>query len=97
MRQDLWRWLGRGWGSGEVICPPLEGQPHEAGLLKLDVSKAGSLLGWHGVWDMPRTVRETVSRYQAQHQGAEDMIQRTRQQIAQYTADASNAGLAWAD
>lgn len=84
------------WGSGEVICPTLAGQPHEAGLLKLDVSKAGGLLAWHGVWDMPRTVKETVRWYQAHHNGAEDMQELTRQQIAQYTTDAQAAGLSWA-
>ena len=31
-------------------------QPHEAGLLKLDVSKAASQLGWRGTWDVQRTV-----------------------------------------
>jgi CDP-glucose 4,6-dehydratase len=84
------------WGQGRVEIPGNAGQPHEAGLLKLDVSKAAAQLGWHGLWDVDRTVRETVAWYRAHHQRSTDLHALTRSQIAAYAADAARAGLAWA-
>ena len=34
------------WGSGEYETPELKNQPHEAGTLKLDISKATDALNW---------------------------------------------------
>jgi CDP-glucose 4,6-dehydratase len=84
------------WGSGTVEAPLQIGQPHEAQLLKLDVSKARALLGWKGIWDVRRTVAETVHWYKAHHQGSEDLSALTRRQIADYAHDARSAGMAWA-
>jgi CDP-glucose 4,6-dehydratase len=44
-------------------------QPHEAGLLKLDTSKARALLGWSPRWDLGRTLEESVAWYRAFHAG----------------------------
>jgi CDP-glucose 4,6-dehydratase len=92
---DLANRLVAAWGSGRVETPGSAGQPHEAGLLKLDVSKAAALLGWHGLWDVQRTVTETVAWYRAHHTGGADLAGLTRHQIAAYTADAQAADLAW--
>ncbi|MFM2091953.1 MAG: CDP-glucose 4,6-dehydratase [Planctomycetota bacterium] len=83
------------WGSGSVACAGNAGQPHEAGLLKLDVSKAAAHLGWRGIWDVSRTAAETVAWYRSHHLGGADLADLTRRQIAAYTADARAAGLAW--
>jgi CDP-glucose 4,6-dehydratase len=93
--QDLANRLVAAWGQGTVVCPGNAGQPHEAGLLKLDVSKAAAQLGWRGLWDVERTARETVAWYKAHHQGGSDLVELTRCQIAAYSADARAAGLAW--
>ena len=84
------------WGQGRVEIPGNAGQPHEAGLLKLDVSKAAAQLGWRGLWDVERTVVETVAWYKTHHQRSADLKELTRRQIDAYTADARAAGLAWA-
>jgi CDP-glucose 4,6-dehydratase len=34
------------WGEGEMTIPEQKGAPHEAGLLQLDITKAGELLQW---------------------------------------------------
>ncbi len=93
--RDLAERLVAAWGQGRVEIPGNAGQPHEAGLLKLDVSKAAAQLGWRGVWDVQRTVAETVAWYKAHHQRSADLRDLTRSQIATYTADARTAGQAW--
>lgn len=93
---DLAQRLVISWGTGRVEIPGNSGQPHEAGLLKLDVSKAGTQLGWHGVWDVQRTVQETVAWYKTYYQEKTKMCSITRSQIATYSADAHSVGLIWA-
>ena len=39
--------------------------PHEAGFLKLDISKAKSKLGWSPVWELSQTLERIVSWHQA--------------------------------
>ena len=39
--------------------------PHEAGLLKLDISKAKSVLGWKPKMDVKKAVRMTVEMEKA--------------------------------
>lgn len=93
--EHLARGLVAAWGAGSVETPGNHGHPHEAGLLKLDVSKAASQLQWRGVWDVQRTIAETVAWYRQCHYGATDLADFTRRQIAAYGADAEVAGLAW--
>ena len=93
---DLARRMVAAWGSGHVDTSVQDDQPHEAGLLKLDVSKAAAHLGWHGIWDVNRTVRETVRWYQAHHHGSDDLAALTRAQIVDYAATALAQSVAWA-
>ena len=93
--KDLAERLVAAWGTGMVETLGNAGQPHEAGLLKLDVSKAAACLAWKGVWDVQRTAEETVAWYKTHHQGTADMRHLTQRQIATYTADARRVGLAW--
>jgi CDP-glucose 4,6-dehydratase len=68
-------------------------QPHEAGLLHLDCSKARQRLGWRPVWDMATTFERTASWYRRQHERGE---LESRADIERYVADARRAGLPWA-
>ena len=74
------------WGQGEVVVARDPAQPHEAGLLKLDCSKARAGLGWHGVWDFPETIRRTVEWYRGHSLGG-DPETLTLQQIKAYQED----------
>jgi CDP-glucose 4,6-dehydratase len=57
------RWPGAAWR-------PLAGvQPHEAGVLKLDSSKARAQLGWRPAWDLATTLDRTVDWYSASQRG----------------------------
>ena len=51
------------WSAGNYSVPGRPEQPHEAGLLKLDCSKAATFLKWHGVWDSAATFARTAGWY----------------------------------
>ncbi len=69
--------------NARVTLGDAQGQPHEAGLLRLDSSRARQDLGWQPRWDLPATLRHTVAWY-AQAHGGGDAAQITRQQIDAY-------------
>lgn len=92
--ETLARALVSAWGKGAVQINQDPNQPHEAGLLKLDCSKAKAVLGWHGVWDFQETVHRTVEWYRGHHRG-EDVKHLTQKQIETYETAAVRAGLPW--
>jgi CDP-glucose 4,6-dehydratase len=50
------------WGDGTYSTPG-NPQPHEAGLLLLDNSKAKTRLGWKPNWDARESIRKTIEWY----------------------------------
>jgi CDP-glucose 4,6-dehydratase len=93
--QDLARKLVGHWGRGEVVVDSSGEHPHEAGLLKLDCSKARASMGWHGVWNVDETTRRVVAWYKEHSEGG-NMVDRTREQIASYCNEAARQDLPWA-
>ncbi len=75
--------IARTWGPGAQWTLNKEPQPHEAHYLKLDCSKARSLLGWVPRWNIETAIDKIVEWHKAREQGA-DMRQATLAQIAQY-------------
>ena len=63
-------------------------QPHEAGMLRLDSSRAAAVLGWRPRWSLNTALANTVEWYRARDQKA-DMAARTIEQIAAYEAAAT--------
>ncbi|MGI4743431.1 MAG: CDP-glucose 4,6-dehydratase [Janthinobacterium lividum] len=51
------------WGGGESKSPSLTGQPHEAGLLKLDINKAVTELGWLPKYTAADAIEKTLAWY----------------------------------
>ena len=51
------------WGRGEYIVEKVEGQPHEAGLLKLDISKLMAELKWQPKMNAQQAVSMTMDWY----------------------------------
>jgi CDP-glucose 4,6-dehydratase len=92
--ERLARSLVAAWGRGEVVINRDPGQPHEAGLLKLDCAKARTRLGWQALWDFQETVANTVAWYRGHHEG-EPALAMTTRQIAAYGAAAVQAELPW--
>jgi len=53
------KWQGASWELDK------SSHPHEAGYLKLDISKAKSKLNWHPVWSLDQTLEKIISWQQA--------------------------------
>ena len=51
------------WGSGNWQDVSLDGQPHEARLLRLSIDKAVTMLGWRPRWTVAEAVRRTALWY----------------------------------
>lgn len=73
------------WGTGASWKLDANPQPHEAQLLKLDISKAVSKLKWQPLWSLAYTLDTIVDWHQAWLQG-KDVQQQTLQQIKLYQA-----------
>ena len=71
------------WGSGSYETPSLSSQPHEAGLLKLDISKTVKRLDWKPKMNSSEAISGTM-RWYKQVKTGQDAINFTYQQIAQY-------------
>ena len=52
------------WGKGTWQDYANPDAPHEANILKLDITKAKSQLGWSPKWDINKAITETITWYQ---------------------------------
>ena len=52
------------WGSGSWQSESESNPPHESIILKLDISKAKTLLNWKPIWDIEEAVGKTMDWYQ---------------------------------
>ena len=59
---------------------------HEAGFLKLDITKAESKLGWQPVWELSHTLEKIISWHRA-WLNKEDMQAICLAEIEEYTRD----------
>ena len=83
------------WGSGEWETPELGEQPHEAGLLTLDISRAAEVLNWVPEWDASRAVHAAAAWYRAYATDPQQAEMLVESDIAVYVEDARKAGSAW--
>jgi CDP-glucose 4,6-dehydratase len=67
----------------------------EAGILRLDCTKARSQLGWHPVYDVGEAVRQTVTWYRSTMEDAGQAVPLTVQGIADYVRAARARGVSW--
>lgn len=85
------------WGTGQWHSPDKEESLHEANFLKLDITKANSLLAWNPVCTVSEAVADTIAWYRSRHEHREDSMRAfTRGQIKNYCSKARKQGLAWA-
>lgn len=73
---DIW-----GTGTGEYSTPILKNQPHEAGLLKLDISKTMNELKWQPQFNSKKAIEFTLEWYKF---FIDKGIPKTYQQINQF-------------
>lgn len=76
------------WGSGTYEKPQLTNQPHEAGLLKLDISKAIAQLGWTPKYNAQAAIEQTIQWYKTFTKGEQDIKAFTQSQIEAYLSEA---------
>lgn len=83
---EVARRIGELWGNASISVSGKEKAPHEARLLRLDVTKALTRLGWRQRWVLDRALQETVNWYKA-WQAGEEMRAYTLAQIEAYEAE----------
>jgi len=66
--------------------------PHEASLLRLDCSKANTLINWHPVWNTETTVARTADWYKAFYS---DGHLSTKEDLGSYVQDARAQQFSW--
>lgn len=69
------------WGAGEYKIEQKANQPHEAGLLKLDISKVKSELFWSPKIDANQTIKMTIDWYRKFRSDEKNICDYTTQQI----------------
>ena len=67
-------------------------EPHEANLLKLDCSKAHTVLKWKNVWESNTTFKKTVNWYKSYYE--ENNIL-TFDDLESYIFDAKRKNIEW--
>jgi len=74
------------WGSGDYVNPTLVNQPHEAGLLKLDISKATTALQWSPKFNSQTAIIETLNWYKEYFANPAQIAAYTRQAVSVYAS-----------
>jgi CDP-glucose 4,6-dehydratase len=72
------------WGNGNYEKPALNEQVHEAGLLKLDISKASSCLNWLPKYKASKAIEETILWYREFYRQRKEIKRFTINQIISY-------------
>lgn len=72
------------WESGSYFINKTAGQPHEAGLLKLDISKALTKLKWTPKFNADKAIEYTINWYKRFYFDNEDIINFTKDQIVDF-------------
>jgi CDP-glucose 4,6-dehydratase len=72
------------WGKGKYENKISTNQPHEAGVLKLDISKVVGELGWKPLLSAKEAVAITVSWYKEYNQPKKNIVEFTEQQIQHF-------------
>ncbi len=68
--------------------------PHEAKLLKLDISKSRFKLRWEPVYDVNKAINETIKWYKKYYDG-KSMAHITNKQLEEYVITSSKRNIDW--
>jgi len=74
----------KAWGSGNFKNTSAEHQPHEAGLLKLDINKASVELGWSPKYNAQTAIDKTIAWYKNYVTNPEEVINFTENQVKDF-------------
>lgn len=70
--------------KGKFSFPSLRNQPHEAGILKLDISKARDVLGWNPVMNAEEAVKKTMKWYRESAVKGADIFSLCMKEISEF-------------
>ena len=74
----------KAWGNGTYKIETEDNQPHEAGLLKLDISKVESQLNWRPKMNAHQTIKLTIDWYANFKEDKKGLSAFTEQQILSF-------------
>ncbi|GAB3777542.1 CDP-glucose 4,6-dehydratase [Spirosoma horti] len=74
----------RVWGTGDYTVLTGTNQPHEAGLLKLDISKTTNELGWKPKYNSHKAIQMTLDWFKRSSENRETISEFTGNQIREY-------------
>lgn len=72
------------WGKGSFEVMQQGAQPHEAGLLKLDINKTQAELGWNPKYSSAQAIQLTMDWFKCSAEKPNSLTDFTRNQIQQY-------------
>lgn len=72
------------WGKGHFELIDDSDKPHEASLLKLDISKAYEYLNWKPIWNADKAVKITIDWYKSYFECPDEILSFTEKQIIEY-------------
>jgi CDP-glucose 4,6-dehydratase len=73
------------WGSGNYEIVEDKNQPHEAGLLKLDISKVIAEMNWKPNMNAVESVEQTIDWYKIFHNSPSMIVAYTEEQIIKFS------------
>ena len=85
-------YLAKLW-KGEAQCEidPAD-HPHEAHYLKLDCTKANTILGWHPLWNLETALEKIAEWYRVYQENPQSMREITLRQIQDYSEGLKKVG-----
>ena len=86
--------MQRIWHKIEYKLEENKSNPHEAGLLKLDCSKARMKLHWNGIWNTMTTCVKTAEWYKTYYEQGSII---STSQLKSYVQDAIKIGSSWVE
>ena len=84
----------KAWPKIDYEIDKVPGQPHEAGMLRLDCSKSRTKLPWTPIWDRNTAVEKTALWYRAFY---ESNKVNSLADLQSYIADAKSKNISWAE
>ncbi|RZL49864.1 MAG: CDP-glucose 4,6-dehydratase [Pedobacter sp.] len=82
--EDMLKLAIKNWGGGSYLIQHDNNSPHEAGILKLDISKAINELDWRPKLDAIKSIALTMEWYQEFVSNKQDIALFTKRQIINY-------------
>ncbi|WP_454879139.1 CDP-glucose 4,6-dehydratase [Sphingobacterium detergens] len=82
--QDMLKLAIKSWGDGSFHIESDPNQPHEAGLLTLDISRAASILNWTPKWNASKAIEKTIEWYKVFSADRGKVVELTTNQILSY-------------